>query len=84
MIANPVDKDEAAAELAPLRNIFTKSIVAGADLCAGTILSSEHLKLKKPGTGLSAAHLPELIGKPLRRNLNANDICRAPATMLLV
>ena len=74
MIAHPINKDEMAAELAPLRNLFTKSIVAGADLAAGTVLNSEHLKLKKPGTGLSSTQLPEIIGKTLRRELKADEM----------
>ncbi len=74
MIAHPVNKDEMAAEMAPLRDLFTKSIVAGTDLAAGTILGSEHLKLKKPGTGLSSSHLPEVVGKTLRRELKADEM----------
>ncbi len=74
MTAHPINKDEMAAELAPLRDLFTKSIVAGTDLAAGTILGSEHLKLKKPGTGLSSTRLSEVIGKTLRRELKADEM----------
>ena len=38
MLANPVDKDAMAVEMAPLRNLFTKSIVFSSDLPAGTVL----------------------------------------------
>ena len=54
MRSHPVDKATAAAELAPLRHIFTKSVVAAADLPAGTVLTREHLAAKKPGTGIPA------------------------------
>ena len=74
MIANPVNKDDMAEELAPLRNLFTKSIVAGADLAAGTILGSEHLKLKKPGTGLPSSRLSEVVGRTLSRDLRADEM----------
>jgi N-acetylneuraminate synthase len=74
MLANPVNKDKAANDLAPLRNLFTKSIVAGADLPAGTVLQAEHLKLKKPGTGLPGAKMDALIGKSLRRSLKADEM----------
>ena len=73
MIDSPVDKEEMAEELEPLRNLFTKSVVAGTDLPAGTELMREHLKLKKPGTGLMASYLPELVGRKLRRDLKKDE-----------
>ena len=52
MRANPVDKDASAAENAPLRRLFTRSLVATqARLSAGTVLTAAHLTVKKPGTG---------------------------------
>lgn len=74
MTANPVRKEEIAAELAPLRQIFTKSFYASSFLPAGTILDSEHLLLKKPGKGIPAAQLPKLIGRKLRRSLEADEL----------
>ena len=68
-LANPVDKDALAAEAAPLRQMFMKSVVARADLPAGTVLTQEHLAAKKPGTGIPAARLPELIGRRLVRDV---------------
>lgn len=67
MLHNPVDKAAMAQELAPLRDLFTKSVVARAALPAGTILEEAHLTAKKPGTGLPAKRLPELIGRRLKR-----------------
>lgn len=74
MIANPVEKEAIAEELAPLRQIFTKSIYASSFLPAGTILNTENLQLKKPGKGIPAAHLPNLIGQRLRRSLQADEL----------
>jgi N-acetylneuraminate synthase len=74
MMANPVQKEELAAELAPLRRIFTKSIYSGSFLPAGTILDPQHLLLKKPGNGIPAAQLPNIIGKKLRRNLQTGEL----------
>lgn len=74
MTANPVEKEAVAAELAPLRQIFTKSIYASSFLPAGTILDNKHLQLKKPGKGIPAAQLPNLIGQKLRRNLQADEL----------
>ena len=66
---HPLDKDAQARELEELRAIFNKSIVAATDLAAGTILASEHLCLKKPGSGLSAAHLDDVTGRTLKQDV---------------
>jgi N-acetylneuraminate synthase len=76
MKASPVDKDAMAQEVAPLRDLFTKSIVARVDLPAGTVLREEHLAVKKPGTGIPASRLPELIGRQLRRDVKADELLR--------
>lgn len=77
MRANPIDKDAVAAEMAPLRAIFTKSLVACAPLTAGTVLTEAHLTGKKPGTGIPAERLPEFLGRVLRRNLDRDEQIRA-------
>lgn len=73
-IANPVDKDAFANEAAPLRAVFSQSVVARLDLPAGTVLGTQHLATKKPGTGLPAARLSELIGARLKRSLKADEL----------
>jgi N,N'-diacetyllegionaminate synthase len=74
MNANPVDKQAMARDLKPLRNLFGKSVVTRCELSAGTILQPEHLTLKKPGTGIPATRLAELIHRQLKRALPANSI----------
>ena len=66
---HPADKDAQARELEDLHAIFSKSIVAVSDLAAGTVLAAEHLCLKKPGSGLPAARLEEVVGRALRRDV---------------
>ena len=66
---HPLDKDAQARELEELRTIFNKSIVAVADLAAGTVLGPEHLCLKKPGSGLPAARLEEVVGRTIKQNV---------------
>src|SRR3546814_10466859 len=73
----PVDRTEPLAVAAPLREIFMKSIVASRDLPAGTLLRREDLALKKPGTGLPAARLGDIVGRRLARPL-ARDALLAP------
>jgi sialic acid synthase SpsE len=60
--------------MAPLRNLFTKSIVAEVDLPSGAVLTPEALSAKKPGTGIPAEKLPSMIGRRLRRPLAAGEM----------
>ena len=76
MNASPVNKEQVSDDLMHLRNLFTKSVVAGINLPAGTLLQPEHLKLKKPGNGLGASSLPALLGKRLSRSVQADEFLR--------
>ena len=76
MNASPVDKEAFAKEMQPLRDIFTRSVVARADLPAGTVLRADHLASKKPGTGIPGAKLPDLVGRRLRRAVAADELLR--------
>ena len=74
MRAADLDKDTMASELSPLRALFTKSVVVRGDLAAGTVLSAEHLTAKKPGTGIPAARMRELIGRRLKHAVAADQL----------
>jgi len=74
MMANPVDKEAMAQDAKELRNMFTKSIVARRNLKAGTILTNDDVTLKKPGTGIPAASLPEIVGRRLKRSIAADKL----------
>ena len=76
MQAHPLDKDAMAEELDAMRRLFTKSLVARADLAEGTVLTEAHLSIKKPGTGIPAAHLPAVIGRTLARAVQADEVLR--------
>lgn len=73
MCANPVDKEKVAAELDPMRQLFTKSLVFTTDLAAGTILRQEHLTGKKPGSGLPVAMLHDIVGQKLLREVHRDE-----------
>jgi sialic acid synthase SpsE len=62
--------------MGPLRAIFNKSVVAAAPLAAGTVLTRAHLAVKKPGTGIPAARLEQVIGRSVRRPLAVDEIIR--------
>lgn len=74
--AHPVDKDAMAGELAPMRDRFTKSVVARVDLPAGVVLAEEHLAIKKPGKGIPPSRIPDLLGRRLTRAVKADDVFR--------
>jgi N-acetylneuraminate synthase len=74
MMAHPVDKGILAEDVKDLRLMFTKSIVATKDLPAGTILKAEHLTVKKPGTGIPAARMQDVIGRRLKLAVKADAL----------
>jgi len=71
---HPVNKDQMAGELAPLRNLFTKSIATLVDMPAGTLLNDQNIGLRKPGTGMPASRLAQVLGRKLRRALPAGTL----------
>ena len=73
-LANPVSKEKMASELSDLWRMFGKSLVATKDLTPGHLLSAEDLVLKKPGTGIPAARLSEMIGRRLRVGVTADSL----------
>ena len=74
MRANPVDKNASAQETAPLRKLFTRSLVASVDLPAGTVITREHVAIKKPGTGLPPERLEDIIGRRLARPVTVDQL----------
>jgi N-acetylneuraminate synthase len=76
MMANPVDKNVLAPQMQPLRDLFTKSIVAVRYLEQGHILTLADMGLKKPGTGLPPAKLQHIVGRRLLRAVSADSMIR--------
>jgi N,N'-diacetyllegionaminate synthase len=77
MRAHPLDKNASAQETAPLRKLFTRSLVASANLPAGTVIAREHVAIKKPGTGLQPERLEEVIGRRLARPVTVDQVLAA-------
>jgi N-acetylneuraminate synthase len=73
MLASPVDKDD-LAPYAELKRVFEKSVVAIADIRAGSVLEPRMLAAKKPGTGIPARRLPELVGRRAARDIAADTV----------
>lgn len=73
-LQHPVDKDADAGQLAPLRDLFMKSVVLRQDVAAGTVLTEAMLTVKKPGTGIPAAELSALVGRRAARDLACDEL----------
>jgi N-acetylneuraminate synthase len=74
MLSNPVDKDETSREMAPVKSLFTKSVVARVPIPAGTLVREEHLTLKKPGIGLHPVRISSLIGARALRAIEQDEL----------
>ena len=68
---HPVDKDD-TRPFAEMKRIFEKSVVLRHDGKKGTRLTLADLAFKKPGDGIQAAPLAEVVGRKLARDLNAD------------
>jgi N-acetylneuraminate synthase len=73
MLASPVDKDD-VTPYAEMKRVFEKSVVTVADIPAGTRLEPAMLAAKKPGTGIPARRLTELVGRRVRNDIAADTV----------
>lgn len=67
-----VNKDAVAAEMAGMKGIFQKTIVARTDLKAGNVLKDSDVALKKAGGGIPPEKLATIIGRRLARDVKAD------------
>lgn len=72
-ISHVVQKDEEAQSCAELRTLFGKSLVAARHLPAGHRLTSEDILFKKPGGGIPAKRVTEIIGRATKRSYHPNE-----------
>jgi N,N'-diacetyllegionaminate synthase len=73
MLASPVDKND-VAPFEEMKRVFEKSVVAVEPIPAGTTLEPGMLAAKKPGTGIPAARLPEVVGRRARNDIPADAV----------
>jgi N,N'-diacetyllegionaminate synthase len=70
----PVDKDAEAQALAEMKQIFEKSVVSSREIPAGAVISREMVAAKKPGTGIPARRLDEVVGLRARHTIAADTV----------
>jgi N-acetylneuraminate synthase len=73
MLASPVDKDD-LGPYAEMKLVFEKSVVSVAAIPAGTPIERGMLAAKKPGTGIPAARLEEVVGRVARADIAEDTV----------
>jgi N,N'-diacetyllegionaminate synthase len=73
MLANPVDKDD-VGPYAEMKRVFEKSVVTTREIPAGAEISREMVAAKKPGTGIPARLLSEVVGRKARVDIAADTV----------
>jgi N-acetylneuraminate synthase len=73
MVSSPVDKSD-VERLAEMKRIFEKSVVSLDAIPAGAVIEPDMVAVKKPGTGIPAARLRNVIGRRTRRAVAADSV----------
>lgn len=73
LLANPVDKSD-LAPFADMKQVFEKSIVTAAPVKQGEPLTRDRLAFKKPGTGIRADRLADVLGRRALRDLPRDHV----------
>ncbi len=73
MLANPVDKDD-LAPFEEMKRVFEKSVVTVTEIPAGATIERTMLAAKKPGTGIPAARIDEVVGRSARDAIAADTV----------
>lgn len=73
MLAAPVDKND-LDPYSEMKQVFEKSVVTVVPVAAGTALELSMLAAKKPGTGIPAARLAEVVGRRVRTSLEPDTV----------
>jgi len=56
------------------QGLVRKSIIASHPICKGDIFTRENITTKRPGTGISAIHYDEVLGKRANRDYTDNEM----------
>jgi N-acetylneuraminate synthase len=77
IMQHPVNKNDVAATLEDTRRLFGKSIVAAQDILKGSTLTTEYLTTKKPGTGIGADKMYQVLGEVAARDIPCGAMLKA-------
>ncbi len=68
------DRKEVIADEIAVRRMARESVVALVDMDPGTIISSDMVWVKRPGTGIPAREMGNVIGKRVKRSVAADSL----------
>ena len=74
MLASPVDKDDLGDDVREMKRVFEKSVVSTREIPAGAEISREWLAAKKPGTGIPARQLEQVVGRGALVDIPADSV----------
>lgn len=73
MLSTQVNKAD-VRRFQEMKQIFEKSLVSRMDIPVGAVITRPMLGIKKPGTGIPAARLNDILGKTARRAIAADTL----------
>lgn len=76
MLASPVNKDKLVKDLEDTKRVFEKSVVSVEPISAGTVIAASMVAVKKPGTGIPARRLNDVIGRRAKRDIPKDSLLR--------
>ena len=62
------------AEAEEMYRLARRSIVAATDIPAGTVLTADHLTVKRPGYGIKPKYLDVIVGRTVKVDIEQDDI----------
>lgn len=74
LISLNVNKDEIAKKMYKMKEVFEKSIVSVVNIPKNTIIKEHMIGLKKPGTGIPASRISEVLGNKAVKNINPDTL----------
>ena len=73
MLKSDIDKDN-IEQFRVMKDTFEKSVVSIVDIPVGTIIERDMLGIKKPGTGVPARQISEVLGKTVVTKIDADTL----------
>ncbi|MCL0101987.1 N-acetylneuraminate synthase family protein [Dehalococcoidia bacterium] len=73
MLESDIDKDN-IEQFRVMKDTFEKSVVSTVDIPAGTVIERDMLGIKKPGTGVPARQISDILGRTAVTQINANTL----------
>lgn len=75
MLASPVDKNDLDS-FREMKEIFEKSVVSICNISAGTVITADMLGIKKPGSGIPAARINDVMGRVALVDIKVDSLIR--------